>query len=288
MKTVRGCLWLLIWPISVPVWLWRRGKVGKILAVVFGLAFIGFAAIPTPPPITTVIPTNSETPAPTATTTLTSTPIPAPTATTIPTDTPIPAPTATPIPTETPTDTPSPTPPPTEPSIVAPLAPTATFTPEAAKPGANSVANLRAGPGTEYAVVGQAQAGQTLEIVARNGAGDWYQLVDGTWIVGFLVDNAPDVGVAANIPAPPVVAAPSPIAAPPPAAVAPTSPPAFIQPTAAPPATACSCNGDTYNCPAFGSHAAAQACFDYCVSVGVGDIHRLDQDNDGNACESLP
>lgn len=61
-----------------------------------------------------------------------------------------------------------------------------------------------------------------------------------------------------------------------------------------PPATAtsapgvCSCSGDTLNCGDFSSHAAAQACFNYCVQQGAGDIHRLDQDNDGDACESLP
>jgi len=49
----------------------------------------------------------------------------------------------------------------------------------------------------------------------------------------------------------------------------------------------CSCAGDSLNCNDFSSHAAAQACFDYCVSQGAGDIHKLDQNNDGNACESL-
>jgi micrococcal nuclease len=47
----------------------------------------------------------------------------------------------------------------------------------------------------------------------------------------------------------------------------------------------CSCNGNLYNCSDFSSHASAQACYDYCISVGRGDIHRLDGDNDGRACE---
>lgn len=47
----------------------------------------------------------------------------------------------------------------------------------------------------------------------------------------------------------------------------------------------CACVADLYNCPAFSSSSAAQACFDFCVSQGVGDIHRLDLDNDGLACE---
>jgi len=63
-------------------------------------------------------------------------------------------------------------------------------------------ANLRAGPSTDYPVIGGVQAGQSLEIVARNATGNWHQLADGAWIAGFLVDNAPAVAVAANIPAP--------------------------------------------------------------------------------------
>lgn len=64
-------------------------------------------------------------------------------------------------------------------------------------------ANLRAGPGTNYPRIGGAKAGQSIEIVARNPAGDWYQLANGAWIFGNLVENAPDVPVATDIPVPP-------------------------------------------------------------------------------------
>ena len=60
-------------------------------------------------------------------------------------------------------------------------------------------ANLRAGPGTNYPRIGGAKAGQVIEIVARNPAGDWYQLANGAWIFGSLVANAPVVPVAKNI-----------------------------------------------------------------------------------------
>lgn len=50
----------------------------------------------------------------------------------------------------------------------------------------------------------------------------------------------------------------------------------------------CSCAGDTLNCSNFQTQASAQACFNHCISQGAGDIHKLDQNNDGNACESLP
>lgn len=75
----------------------------------------------------------------------------------------------------------------------------ATVTPATVRTGAN----LRAGPGTNYPRVGSARAGQAIEIVARNPAGDWYQLASGVWIFGNLVENAPDVPVAPNIPTPP-------------------------------------------------------------------------------------
>jgi hypothetical protein len=47
----------------------------------------------------------------------------------------------------------------------------------------------------------------------------------------------------------------------------------------------CPCSGDILNCEDFGSPSWAQACFDYCRSLGKGDVHGLDPDNDGLACE---
>lgn len=74
-----------------------------------------------------------------------------------------------------------------------------------------------------------------------------------------------------------------------------TQPAATSTPTLTPTATAttqpqgpCPCNADVRNCTDFATHSQAQACFNFCVSQGAGDIHKLDQDNDGDACESLP
>jgi len=58
-------------------------------------------------------------------------------------------------------------------------------------------------------------------------------------------------------------------------------------PTQPPPTPGCDCSGNIYNCSDFSTHAEAQACYDYCKSLGRGDVHRLDGDNDGIACESL-
>jgi len=45
------------------------------------------------------------------------------------------------------------------------------------------------------------------------------------------------------------------------------------------------CGSNYYNCADFSTHAEAQSVFEFC---GGGDIHGLDRDNDGLACETLP
>jgi hypothetical protein len=63
----------------------------------------------------------------------------------------------------------------------------------------------------------------------------------------------------------------------------------IVSTAAAPVPEGCNtCAYDAYNCSDFPSQRAAQACFQFCLDeVGV-DIHRLDGDNDGMACELLP
>ncbi len=89
----------------------------------------------------------------------------------------------------------------------------ASATVAAARPSVASNANVRSGPGTGYAIVRTLRAGETLTLVARNGnAGDvWYQLADGAWIYGTLVQDAPSglpfAAAPASAPAPTVGAA---------------------------------------------------------------------------------
>ena len=54
------------------------------------------------------------------------------------------------------------------------------------------------------------------------------------------------------------------------------------------PIPACDCSGDLYNCTDFTTQVAAQACFDYCMQEVGYDVHKLDRDEDGIACEWLP
>ena len=95
--------------------------------------------------------------------------------------------------------------------------PESTATPEPAAtpaaPIAADVANLRSGPGINYPIVDNVNAGQNLDVVARTAAGDWYKLRSGGWIAAFLVTNPPgEVPEATDIPAPP--SAPATLAAP--------------------------------------------------------------------------
>ena len=128
--------------------------------------------------------------------------------------------TATPVP-----DTPTPALDAPTPAPEQPAADTPTPAPESAKAViTNAQANVRSGPGTNYALAGTLDRGAEFEIVGKNPAGDWFQLccLNGqkVWIADFLVDTSGPVDA---------VAVASDIAAPPPAA--PTSPPV---PTAVP------------------------------------------------------
>ena len=49
----------------------------------------------------------------------------------------------------------------------------------------------------------------------------------------------------------------------------------------------CDCSGDVYNCEDFEDQKAAQACFEYCrKTTDQEDIHRLDENGNGEACEA--
>jgi endonuclease YncB( thermonuclease family) len=64
--------------------------------------------------------------------------------------------------------------------------------------------------------------------------------------------------------------------------VSPVIPPSNVS---VPEGTTCSSNA--YNCSDFKTHVEAQAVFEYCGGAD-NDVHKLDSDGDGQACESLP
>ncbi len=122
------------------------------------------------------------------------------------------APAATPLPTASPTPEP----------------PAASPTPQPAGPSARQAANVRGGPGTVYPIIGGLRGGDPVNIIARNPAGDWFQirLPNGNegWVAASLIANASATGlpVAANIPPLPT---PAPTATPPPPPTPGTEPP---------------------------------------------------------------
>ncbi len=178
------------------------------------------------------------------------------------------------------------------------IVPTPTSTPIAVtiRPSARSNSNLRSGPGTDYPVMAGVTAGKTLTITGRNGAGDWYQLENGSWIAAFLVNNPP-----ASLPI--VNVGPPPLPTPPPTplqSLAPTSPPLALPAAPSLPATAiaapvvsnitpqesdCDPSYPTIciprNAPDLDCHEISERRFE----VLQPDPHRFDGDKDGIGCE---
>ncbi|HEX2253264.1 MAG TPA: excalibur calcium-binding domain-containing protein [Thermoanaerobaculia bacterium] len=62
----------------------------------------------------------------------------------------------------------------------------------------------------------------------------------------------------------------------------------FVAPAPEVESSDCTCAYDAHNCPDFSTAAAAQACFRRCQQEAGGDVHRLDRDGDGRACEWNP
>ena len=78
-----------------------------------------------------------------------------------------------------------------------------------------------------------------------------------------------------------------PTATSPPPTITPTAT-IIIQPTQSAPGNCNTCLSNAYNCPYFSTQIEAQACFDYCMDQVGYDVHRLDGDDDGIACEWNP
>lgn len=124
--------------------------------------------------------------------------------------------------------------------------------------------NVRMGPGTNYGARKSIPEGTCVELIGRNKAADWVQQEDG-WMYARMTD------IEGNVYSLPV-----------------TEDSQSSQPyTQQPSSYSCNCSGNQYNCSSFSIWIEAQACYEYCISLGRGDIHWLDDDNDGVACESL-
>ena len=189
-----GCLtwlmWLTLWPVLFPAKLWRGNRNDKIFALVWvftmwpllftfcaGFAGADLDAQPSSPSSSTKTVVQKTSSGGTKDVAPTHTPISVRSVATS-------APTRTPRPTNTPRPTS------TEVKIL--------------RGTVQSGANLRAGPGTNYDVVGAADSGKAVEITGCNQGCDWYQLADGAWIAAFLlnVDSMPPKKPATPKPSP--------------------------------------------------------------------------------------
>jgi hypothetical protein len=54
-----------------------------------------------------------------------------------------------------------------------------------------------------------------------------------------------------------------------------------------PPATLCPCRSNELDCPHFDGRHSAETCYELCYQLTGIDVHLLDADGDGHACESL-
>ena len=100
-----------------------------------------------------------------------------------------------------------------------------------------NVANLRAGPATDYPVIGEAQLQDELTLVARNDARDWLQIRTArglAWIYASLTDVTAEAAAALPLGTYAALPAPTPL------------PPAPAEPRAPQQAPASARNGDAY------------------------------------------
>ncbi len=143
--------------------------------------------------------------------------------------------------------------------------------------------NVRSGPGLNYDVVGWLLEGECIVVIETTLDGGWAKTSQG-WLGTYYLVSSDDPISTQQSPAAQSTATKTPTAT---RTISPTRP----IPTRTPPppvSPVCSCSGNLYNCPDFGPQRDAQACFEYCWSVVGYDIHWLDGDDDGIACEWNP
>lgn len=123
--------------------------------------------------------------------------------------------------------------------------------------------NVRMGPGLEHGARKSIPKGTCVELIGRNKTADWVQQKDG-WMYANMLD------IQGRVDSLPVTDTST------------SSVPVVTQ------QYSCSCSGNIFNCSDFSTQASAQRCYATCIQLGYGDIHWLDDDNDGIACELLP
>ena len=143
---------------------------------------------------------------------------------------------------------------------------------------APSIAVIEVGAGNSY---GHPTA-STLQRLQQAGSAIYRTDLDGTIkITSDGITYSVDKEKQATITAAPIISAA-------PTTKMTTAPTAIVTtvPTTSGGVAVCDCSSNKYNCPDFSTQVAAQACYNYCIAQGKGDIHGLDADKNGKACES--
>jgi len=159
-------------------------------------------------------------------------------------------------------------------------------------------ADLRVVTGSlNWSVAGDERNSENIVIVHDGATANAYTGAFSQWFEGSPAQDCANEPQEASVYLPLAICAPEATPTPtlPPATPTPTLPPATPVPTLTPVPTAttppsglCACTGNFYSCGDFDTQAQAQRCHDSCIQKVGTDIHRLDSDNDGEACESLP
>jgi hypothetical protein len=127
--------------------------------------------------------------------------------------------------------------------------------------GSDTRANVRGGPSLSTSIIGKAYCGDTFSSYSVSDDYQWRRgKVRGLtgWVhTSLLSSSRPNCGAA------------------------PVRTPTYSPST-------CSCSYNAYDCKDFSTQSSAQDCYRHCRSMGKGDIHWLDDDKDGIACEWLP
>ena len=118
--------------------------------------------------------------------------------------------------------------------------------------------NVRSGPGSTYSRVGTIIYGDCVSLIGRSEDNLWGKINSG-WVSVYYLDLDGEIQQL----------------------------PILEGETNGNNTYTCDCSYNRYNCEDF-SGIEAQLCFDYCFRSGFGDVHFLDADDDGNACEPYP
>lgn len=155
---------------------------------------------------------------------------------------------------------------------------------------ANGTINVHRGPNLADPVVGSLEVGMPAHIFSCNSDCTWLEMGPSVWIessgVTLITSYSSTVQLPTSVPAllPEATKTPIPTST----AIATLTPTPTMTPSATVTIVAFDCSHDAYNCSDFTTQSQATQVLNFCRNLGFGDIHKLDNDNDGVACEDLP